>query len=829
MIRKVQICIIFLLVAYNLAGQKTIVKGTVTDAETGEPIPFVNIVFRGSTSGTISDFNGVYYLESPYATDSLIASCMGYAPQAVAVKKGMPQIIHFQLYEISLSIDEVVVTPGENPAFQILRNISANKKYNNPERFSSYQYRSYNKLQLDMNNVSKKFEDRWVIKNFDFVFENMDSSEVFGKNYLPILISESVSRFYYQKSPSIEREVIDAFKISGIQNTTISQFSGKMYNKLNIYDNFMTLFEPGFVSPIADFGRAYYKYILEDSAMIDDTWCFKISFKPKRKLERTFYGYFWVADTSFAIKKVQLRVSPDVNINYLNDLIAINEYSRINDSTWFLTYEELLLDFYITDKSTGFFGKKTSVYDNIVLNQPLPDSIVNLHTDTYIDEEKLIKDSSYWSNNRKLELSNEEESIYDMVDSVVQVPTFKRVYKLVDLLFDYYWVTGPVEFGPYYTFYSNNPIEGNRFRFGGRTSIDFSEHIRFGGHVAYGLKDERWKYGALADYMFNKNPRIRLSFAYYHDMRQLGKSQNAFLDDNILTTILRRNPNYKLTMVDQYNLEFEREWFQGFSNTLTLRTQSVFSTEHVPFISHDNRGNEIQNRSITSTEITLSTHFAYREKFLLGKFERSSLGSIYPTLDLDLTYAPKGVFNSDYEYYKINLQISDKVEINPLGYLRYRLIGGKIFGELPYPLLELHEGNETYAYDPYAFNMMNYYEFVSDEYLILWAEHHFQGFFFNRIPLLRWLKLREVVNTKILIGNLSDKNRSVMNFPDGLSPLTKPYIEAGVGIENLFNLIRIDAMWRFSYIDKAYISNYRNENNSNIQIFGLRFVLQLTL
>jgi len=829
MIKNIQLCIILLLLALNISAQKTIIRGTLTDAETNEPIPFGNIVFKGSTSGTISDFKGIYFLESQHATDSLVASCMGYSPQTVGVRKGVQQVIHFRLSPSSLNIEEVVITPGENPAFQVLRNIFAHKKYNNPERFSSYQYRSYNKLQLDMNNVGEDFKNRWVIKDFDFVFENMDSSEVFGKNYLPILISESIVQFYFQKDPSVEREVIEAFKISGIQNNTISQFSGKMYQRLNIYDNFITLFEPGFISPIADFGRAYYKYVLEDSAMIDDTWCFKISFKPKRKLERTFYGYFWVADTSFAIKKVQLRVSPDVNINYLNDLIAINEYKRINDTTWFLSQEELLLDFYITDKTTGFFGKKTSAYEDVILNQPIPDSITNILTNTYVDEDNLNKDENYWVDNRLTELSEEEVGIYEMVDSVTQVPTFKRVYKLVDLLFDYYYMTGPVEFGPYYTFYSNNPIEGHRFRLGGRTSTNFSEKIRFGGYVAYGLKDERWKYGALADYMFDNNPRIRLSFSFYHDMRQLGKSQNAFLDDNILTTILRRNPNYKLTMVDQYNLEFEREWFQGFLNTLIFRNQTFYPTEYVPFVLRNEDDEPIEISNLSATEISLNTHFAYREKYLLGKFERSSLGSIYPIMDLDLTYGSKDIFNSDFEYFKIRLQISDKLEVNPLGYLRYRIIGGKIFGKLPYPLLELHDGNETYAYDPYAFNMMNYYEFVSDEYLILWAEHHFQGFFFNRIPLLRWLKIREVVNAKVLIGNLNDRNRNVMDFPIGLSALSKPYVEAGIGIENLLNLVRIDVMWRFSYIDKEYITQYKTENKSDIQILGLRVSLQLTL
>jgi hypothetical protein len=130
---------------------------------------------------------------------------------------------------------------------------------------------------------------------------------------------------------------------------------------------------------------------------------------------------------------------------------------------------------------------------------------------------------------------------------------------------------------------------------------------------------------------------------------------------------------------------------------------------------------------------------------------------------------------------------------------------GKIFGTLPYPLLKLHEGNETYAYDPLSFNMMNYYEFVSDQYISLWAEHHFQGFFLNRIPLLRKLNWREVVSGNILYGSLSEKNESVMVFPEGLTSLGKPYYEAGVGIENIFKLFRVDAMWRFSYLDHPFV------------------------
>jgi hypothetical protein len=558
MVKKLLLQLFFILLSIlNLAGQKTVVRGSVIDADTREPVPFTNIVFQHSTSGAVTDNNGLYYIETYKASDTLVASCMSYISAKLPVKIGASQVINFILYPDTVLIGEVVVTPGKNPAFRILDKISERKKYNNPDRFSSYQYKAYNKIRLDMNNIDEKFKDRLVIKNFQFVFDHMDSSEVFGKNYLPILISESVSRFYYQKNPSVEREVIDAFKISGVENKTVSQFSGKMYQQFNIYDNFMTLFEPGFVSPIADFGRLYYKYFLEDSTTIDKSWCYKISFKPRRKMERTFYGYFWVADSSFAIKKIQLRVSPDVNINYLNDLIAIKDFNKVNDSIWFLSREELLLDFYLTDKTTGFFGRKTTVIENVEVDKPLPDSIVNLRTDTYVDEKNLEKDSTYWNKNRTTELSKEDAGVYQMVDSVIKTPMYKRIYSIGELLIDYYYVLGPIELGPYYTYYSNNPIEGNRFRVGGRTTGDLSKKVRFGGHVAYGTKDNTLKYGLLYEYILNTNPRITTGASYYHDIRQLGKSENAFLDDNILTTILRRNPNYKLTMIDQYNLYFE--------------------------------------------------------------------------------------------------------------------------------------------------------------------------------------------------------------------------------------------------------------------------------
>jgi hypothetical protein len=809
---------LFLLVNYslNLFSQKTVVSGKVIDSETNEAIPYVNIGFKHSLIGTISENDGSFFLSTTKATDTLLVSSVGYELVRQPIVIGTTQSFEISLVPKSIALDAVVVRPGENPAFKILKRINDHKKQNNPDRLSNYQYKSYSKLRLDLNNITEGLKDKRVLKDFDFVFGYMDSSEVFNKNYLPLLITETVSKIYKSKNPPVNREVIEAFKISGIENKTVSQFTGKMYQNLNIYDDFIQFFDPGFVSPIADIGRLYYKYYLEDSAFIDGNWCRKISFKPKRKQERTFYGFFWVADTSYAIKKVQLRVSKDVNLNLLKDMIATYEYDHINDTTWFLTSEDVIIDFNVAEKTYGFFGRKTALYDSIRFDEPVPDPVKRMTTDTYLLENNLDHNDAFWQQNRKTELTGEDSKVYTMVDSIKKVPLFKTLNTMVNMLSNYYIVLGPVELGPYYTTFSSNVIEGPRIRIGGRTSNNFSTKIMPGGHIAYGFNDKKIKYGLYVTYMFNTNPRRATTVSYFHDIRQLGKSENAFLDDNYLTSILRRNPNYKLTMVDQFNALYEHEWALGFSNTIKFNYQTIYPTGYVPFNPIES-GDTLSPASLSSTEITLSTHFAYREKFVWGKFERRSLGSQYPTLDLDLTYGPKGVFGSSYEYYKIRLKISDKLETNPIGFLKYRFTLGKIFGTLPYPLLKLHEGNETYAYDPLSFNMMNYYEFVSDEYLSLFAEHHFQGFFLNRIPLLRNLHWREVVSGNILYGRLSDKNKSVMAFPKGLSGLSVPYYEAGIGIENIFKLFRIDAMWRFSYLD-----------HPNTSPFGIRASMQFS-
>ncbi|MFP4023426.1 MAG: DUF5686 family protein [Thiohalospira sp.] len=810
--------LIFIIVFFHVnlsLSQVTKVRGKITDAESGEPISFVNVTFKNSSIGTITNTDGEFFLESRRAHDSILVSFVGYKPQSKSVHPYKYQEINLKLEPTIYNIDEVVVLPTENPAHPILRNIIANKEKHNPRKYDSYTYELYNKVEIDVNNVNDQLKNHRLLRDFQFIFDYTDTSAITGKPYLPVFITESFSDYYYQKNPKTEREIITATKISGIENESISQFTGKMYQKINIYENFERVFEPGFISPIADFGLYYYKYYLIDSTFIDNKWCYNISFIPKRKQERTFHGNFWVHDTTFAIKKIQMRMSKDVNINFINDFVAEYEYEQINDSIWFMKNEKLFFDFNLTDRSLGFFGKKTTHYKNINLNTELPKHVQKINDNVIVNENAIINNEKYWINNRPINLTAKEIKIYDMVDSIKQVPIYKTYEKIVMMFGMYHYEIGMFELGPYYKTFSFNEIEGNRIRLSGRTSNNFSTNLMINAHIAYGEKDNRFKYGGGFIYLFEKNPRLGVGLQYKYDIQQLGQSRFALTEDNFFTSILRRNPNYKLTMVNDFNAFIEKEWFQGFSNMITFNYISIEPTEYIPF-QKSSLTDTISFKDVTTSEFNLNIRFAKNEKYLRGEFERINLGTNDPVLNLNFTAGIKGLFGSGYEYYKINVNLAHKVPISPLGYFKYIIDAGQVFGNVPYPLLKLHEGNETYAFDRYAFNMMNYYEFASDRYLSVYAEHHFQGFFLNKIPLLRKLKWREVISGKALIGELSNQHETIMNFPEGLYQVNEPYLEAGVGIENIFKIFRLDAWWRLSYLE-----------HENIEKFGLRATVQI--
>lgn len=807
------------------AQQVTKIMGTIKDAQTKEPLPFANIILKGTKIGTISDINGNFKIETKEKADSIVVSLIGYQRLAKKILIGHFQTIHFELKPSAIALQEVTVTTKKRKhnkdtlALELLDKIWDHKKENDIEKLDYYEYETYNKVQFDLNNLSDDFLNKKIMKNFQFVKNYIDTSTVNGKAYLPVFILESVSDFYYRKKPKAEREYIKATHASGINNESVNQFMGNMYIKINLYDDYIDLFGKGFVSPIARLGRLYYRYYLVDSGFIDQRKCYHLAFVPKIKQDNVFNGDLWVVDTVFAIKKIEMRIDKNVNINFINNVIVTQEFTPVAQMAWMLSKETIIADFNIFENpnnTTGFFGRKTTLFRNQIVNKPREESIYNTTSNIIVAENSTINDEQFWDTIRHEPLNEKEKGIFNMVDSIKNVKTFRTFYDIMNAIITYYYVWGKIELGPYFTIYSFNNVEGNRFRIGVRTSNEISTKYMLEQYIAYGTKDQRFKYGGNFLYIFDKNPRKAFNIDYKHDMEQLGQSITAFREDNILSSTFRRGPQYTLSMVNQVKTSYEHEWFQGFSNTFQIKWREYFPYEYQTFTLFNENGTNTYYSSFKTYEIAINTRFAYNEKFVMGEFERISLGTQYPVINFTATAGLKNILGSQFNYQKLQLTIDHWFNTYPLGYGKYIIDAGKIFGKLPYPLLKLHEGNQTYFFDDYAFNLMNYYEFVSDQWISLSYTHYFDGFFLNKIPIMRKLKWRELAWGKGLIGFLNKENLNLMPFPSTLYTLDrnqdlnhlKPYIEAGIGIENIFKFIRIDALWRFSYLNHPNISKF---------------------
>ncbi len=804
-------------------AQKTVVSGKVIDAETKEPLPFSPVMFVGTKSGAQTDLDGNYQIETYYSSDSLRVMVLGYNPQSKKVKQGATSVINFEMIAASNQTAEVTIRPddGPNPAIALMKKVIRNKKINNREKLDAYEYETYNKVEFDLNNITEKFQDRKIFSAFQFVFEGVDTTQ--EKPYLPVFMTESLSDFYFKRNPKLSKEIVKATKVSGVENESINQFLGDMYQNINVYDNELIAFGKSFTSPISTYALGFYDYGLVDSASIDGKWCYKLQFFPRRKAELLFFGEMWIADTSYAVKEIEATIAEGANINWIKDFRVKQSFNEVEPEVWMLSKDELVIDFNVSDKKLGVYGRKTSSYRNFIINKERPKEYYEGFSDIIVNEDASDHDDAFWQESRHIALSAKEERIYHMVDTLKSLPQFVTVSNILNLFINGYKVLGNFELGPYYTFYSFNPIEGNRIRFGGRTSNDFSKKIMLEGYVAYGVKDERFKYGGGATWVINKNPRMAMNVFAKRDMEQLGQGNGAFRQDNVLSSLFRRNPANKLTDVTEMSGYFEKEWLYGLQNRALFKHRVLkpagSNYRYARFKPQLDAEQEISY--LITTEVGLYTRFAYKEKFVYGEFERISLGTNYPVLELQYNYGVPGLMGGEFEYHRLGVRLSDKLRFGPFGQLRISSEAGRIIGNLPYPLLMMHQGNETFFYDEGSYNTMNFFEFVSDEWVSVWASYHANGLFLNKIPIMRRLKWREVASAKAVVGGYDLKNDLILSRdfngdgkPD-IYTLEKPFVEAALGVENIFKVLRVDFIWRLTYLD-----------NPNIVKYGIRAKLQ---
>lgn len=812
---------ILLAVSGVASAQNYTIKGKIFNAESKEPLPFVPVIIKGTTIGAQTDFDGNFVIKTPKLGDSLIATYVGYKRLARKINKSLPeQEINMPMVNEGLALEEVTVKAGENPAHRIIRNVIANKVKNNRDKLEAYEYETYNKIEFDLTRIPKEMQEKKALKPIRFVFDNVDSTFSGEKPSLPFFMIENISDFYFLKDPKRKREVVRASKITGIENTSISQVMGDMYQNINIYDNNILIFNKQFASPISNDGFFYYKYYLEDSLFLGNQWCYHIRFKPKRPQELSFTGNMWVADTTWGIKRLEMAMPKDANINFVNTANVVQEFSY-EDSTWMLSKDRLVIDFAPQKKAVGFYGRKTTSYKKFILNKPRELKFYELGDKIDITEDATTKTDEFWQQNRHDSLSVREMKIYKMIDTIQTLPIYKTWIDIFYIFVAGYGKVNNFEIGPYYNLVSYNKVEGARLRFGGRTSRKFSRWYELGGYVAYGTLDKKWKYSLGFKSFITKKPHRQLvGMSFKSDYEILGQSTNGFSQDNIFASFFRTSPLTNLTRVDNTQAWYEREWFPGLITRFTLAGSLYTPIGAAKYQYYNKDGVLTDKENLRNTEARVNIRFAYKEKFVSGDFERVSLGTRYPVIQLNYAKSLQNAFGGEYDYQKLAVNLTDRVRITPiLGYTDYMIQGGKIWGQVAYPLLELHGGNETYVYDYMAYNMMRYYEFGSDQYVAGAIIHHFEGLLFNKVPLLKKLKWREVISGKAVWGTVEPRNAKTLIFPSTLRSLEQgPYVEATAGIENIFKVFRVDALWRLTYPRANPIEN-----------FGFKFSFQLAL
>lgn len=804
-----RLLILLLLLAASTQGwsQKTKVYGTVTDGLSGEALPFVKVRFLNSKIGTTTDSIGNYELDTYYATDTLMFYYMGYITVKEAVVKDQEQRIDVALPVAMADFEEVVVeAPDEWPSTTLHKKVIAHKDINNKEKLESYEYEVYNKVQIDVNNIGDKFQERELVKRLDLVMDYLDSSDS-GNSYLPVILSENVSDFYFRNNPKAKKEVVKATRVSGMENMTINQFLGDMYLDVNIYDNYLWLFNKSFISPVANFARSYYKFYLTDTAYIDNQYCYQLTFKPKRTGDATFEGHMWIHDTTYAVKQFKANISPWVNINYVQDLYIEHHFDQVAPEVWMLTNERMIADLKITKKTKvyGFYGRRNSTRTNYVINEKREDEFYKSESTVEFEDDALNRSGEYWDSIRHEPLSKQEEGIDQMVDSLNNLRFFKNLKNIIYLATTGYYPLGKVELGNAFSLFSFNQVEQFRFGLALRTSNDFSHRIELGGNVAYGLKDEKFKYGGLVRLNLTEKPKKRAMLrAYYnYDIEQIGQSPSAASVASTFGTILRTGPLDKLTYVQRYGLDLEKDIGKDVIIFAGLENREITPTS----VSTGNylRPTDVSNvydtiNKLTTSEITLRYRWAKNEEFVSGYFDRTSIRSKFPVIGLQAVLGVKDLLGGDHTYQRFDLILEHRTPIGILGRMNYGVNVGYINGTAAYPFLKVHEGNQSLWLLTTAFNKMNFLEFVSDQYVTAFIENHWDGFFLDRVPLMKRLKLRLVTTARMAYGTLDDRHQEVMIYPDFIRQFGKvPYVEGSVGIENILKVGRVDVFWRMTH------------------------------
>ena len=824
---------IFLLSSLLSNGQ-TLVKGFVKDAATMRPLQFVSIYFEGGKGVTSGEDGSYSIISKKNSLNTLNFSFTGYKKITKKIEAGKEQIINIEL-ELTDALQGVTVKTRkrgkyknrDNPAVELIDLVIENKKKNRIKAYDFVQYQQYEKLSLSLTNKPEKLIKNRLFKNYKFILENIDSTSIEGKALLPIYLEEKLSDRFFRKTPEEDKTIIRGEKKVNygdfLDDNGISQYLKMLYGDINIYENNINILKTQFLSPIADMGPSFYRYYIRDTVELEGIKLVKLYFTPRNPNDLLFRGTMFITlDGNYSVQKISMTISKNANLNWARELRINQDFEKATDGRYHVIKSNMLAEFALTQNASGgVMGERSVSFKKFLTDISAPDSIY-LGKNIVNRANASSTADSFWVGQRHNPLTQVEAKAYYNIDSLKNMRSFKNFGEIVSLLFSGYYSFGNWELGNTNTFYNFNPIEGLKLKLGGRTTPKFSNFIYFDNAVAYGFKDEKFKFMSGVTYSFNHKsiyafPLNYLKVSYQYDTNIPGQELQFVQEDNVLLSFKRGNNN-KWLFNNYLKGEYIHEFGKNISYTLGFKNWNQTPAGDIFF---QKTADLSMVKNITTTELSGEIRWAPNEQFYQGKNFRIPIINKYPIFSLRFIAGVKGLMKGEYNYQNLSLRMEKRFYLSQLGYVDATLEGGHIFGQLPFPLLTIHRANQTYSLQLDSYNLMNFMEFVSDQYAAGSVNIHFNGFFLNKLPLIKKLKLREVLSAKVLYGSVRDENNptktnSLLKFPTDITlgnPTTfslgkAPYMEVSVGIANIFRLVRVDLVKRLSYLDNPGISTW---------------------
>ena len=810
-----------------MAQQK--LSGRVID-EDGYAVPYASVQYRGHKIAVSSDGEGKFTIEK-HPEWMLTVSALSYKTQTVKVDAKI-SFIEVKLKDDSHKLTEVVVKTKrgkykrkDNPAVELMRRVIAAKKKTDLENHDYYQYDKYQKITLALNDLKKEQLEGKFFSKRQYLLDQVETSPYNGKLTLPVQINETVSQHVYRKDPKTEKDIIKGQQSNGIGqviqtgeiiNTTLKE----VFTDVDIYDDYVRLLQYPFPSPLGRTAISFYHFYVEDTVYVDRDLCYHLQFIPANTQDFGFRGELYVlADSSLHVKKCNLYMPHNTDVNYVKDMKIEQEYTKLDNGEWVLSKDDMYAELHVNSVLQDLLVVRNTRLTDYAFDE-LPKVLFKGKAKIKHDIDAMNRDEAYWNKYRQVDLTKSESSMDSFIHRMENSKGFKYIIFGIKALMENYVEIGSgtggkrskFDLGPINTYISTNYVDGLRLRLAGRTMAALNPHFFWDGYGAYGMKSHDWYYGHVFTYSLNKKqnspfefPMRKFTFEIGHDITSPSDDNLLHNKDNIFMTI-RATTQDQMYLYQRQKVGFTYETDWGFRFDTSLKWQSNRTVGNLHYFKLD--GTEV--KKIRTTEASLGFDYNPGVTYVNTKQQRLPINLDSPEFNITHTTALDGFMGGQYQSNITSLGIYKRQWLGSWGYLDFNVTGKIQWNKVPFSMLIQPPVNLSYFEQEATVSMMKDWEFLSDRQVFWSLAWDMNGKLLNRIPLIKKLKWREYVAVKGVWGQLTDKNNPTKNtqddvifkFPNNSYAFGKaPYWEVAAGVHNIFKFFGIDYVRRINYLD----------------------------